>query len=180
MGKALNRQKMNSLHPTNIQPVNLSQLEDNNAAIPANINSVQVNGSTDIYFGNQIIYYGPVTITNEEPQILEKEVPVKISNKSNVKIKWMKFGIFFVTLTVTFGLIAYLFMKQDEVIYETNPLDELLKVKKLKIISRDEWNASAVELHEKLILPLKKIVIHHTVTRGCITEVVLKNFIELF
>ncbi|KAG5675911.1 hypothetical protein PVAND_005770 [Polypedilum vanderplanki] len=167
-----------------------------------NINSVSINHSSDVHFGNKTFFNGPVTIkqivikdeylrkkddsngvlnsgfegsstqintnhiTNDKSDDIKQENTVQNSNdcESNKKIVIAQKKIMLALVLTVCALAAAL-----SLLFIVLPYNE--DEEPPHIITRDKWQAKTPkEALTKLELPVKRIIIAHTVTDECFTE----------
>ncbi|XP_070498298.1 peptidoglycan-recognition protein SD-like [Chironomus tepperi] len=141
---------------------------ENKKQLPT-ISTIAFTNSSNIQIGDRVVYNGPVVINNDSKK-LETDGTTTVKNKKfhifklNLKSVLIAGGI-----VVTFALVVSLnltFMWDN-----ISSSLEKPKLPELNIISRAEWGAlPPTEEMTNLTLPLKKVIINHSVMRNCYTK----------
>jgi hypothetical protein len=148
----------------------------------AKINSVQLNNSSQIQLGPRLIYNGPVTITNSIHNDENSAAAVaavdcccfEISRKTLKRVLTSLAIILIVVLLFALVLLAFFLSNAHDNKKENAQPEMKLKsppnLGVYRYYTREDWNATMVEPYDQLVHPIKRVIINHTVMRGCYTE----------
>jgi uncharacterized BrkB/YihY/UPF0761 family membrane protein len=142
--------------------------------ITSNINSIGVQSSSEVHFGNRIVCKGPVTITqnNEEKNlknIVEKRNFLRLNN--------------FQLITLVTGIIVLFTIVIITIVINLHSADNKLSIKSksdnLDLILRDKWEASPpAKSLNFLELPVDIVLYDYIDMPDCYTEV--RGFLSEF
>ncbi|KAG5680993.1 hypothetical protein PVAND_010467 [Polypedilum vanderplanki] len=141
------------------------------------MNDVSLNNSSHIQMGTRVIYNGPVMISNSiqnsETNKIYKCGCCDISQKTLKRILNL-FAMVFVVLLSTFVVLAFFLRNthdnKSEILKPEIKLKTPSNSEIYRFYTREDWNASKAEPYFKLIHPIKRVIISHTVMRECYVE----------
>lgn len=156
---------------------NKSFEQEGRTQISSNINSIDVQSSSEMHFGNKIICNGPVTINHtiddksksladESAKIKEEHTEVLEISSTRRKMLIILSLIISIVLMVLFTLVYKLIFVSNSA--DNEKVDEKNQNDSLKIISRNEWNAKpSSEDHKELSAPVSVILTDYINKHGC-------------
>lgn len=163
-----------------IQPQSESYQPQNSTQISSNINSIGVQSSSEVHFGNRIVCNGPVTITQNENDFGNKtdeedlsKNDEKISEK-RILLNLNSLKFFILAIIALFTLVVMIFLlnlksSNTQLPHTANKSNEN---DYLDMVLRSEWNASpTVKTHDLLSLPVDTLLWDYINMTDCYTKV---------
>ncbi|CAG9805323.1 unnamed protein product [Chironomus riparius] len=133
------------------------------------ISTIAFTSSSNIQIGDRVVYNGPVTI-NQDINNLDTDGTKPVINKKFQVFKLNRRTMFIAAgVLVIFALTLSLVLTFMWDSFSSSLAGSILP--ELTIISRDEWGAKpSTENMGNLTLPLKMVIINHSVMRNCYTK----------